>query len=332
MTNLKISIGCDPEYFVREKATGKFVSAHDLLPGTKTEPHAVPRGAVQVDGVAAEFNITPANNGSSWLKNISEVTTKMAEMIGDKYELVSDPAVVFDETYFKSLPEHVRELGCNPDWNAWTGQVNDKPDGDNTTMRTGAGHIHIGWGTDFDISDSTHFDDCRIIARNLDYYLGLYSLQWDSDGNRRKLYGKAGSFRPKNYGVEYRPLSNVWLRSPELQAWVYDATFKGVHSLITTGTRIEDEFGGIARDFIDSSESWWKPEDASKSKKHKKLLNTLSHHTGLHNPPPLPKPGDDKIVEKPKGKFIYTGGAPKVKSTAYSIDSSGNITMNTGSQ
>ena len=33
---------------------------------------------------------------------------------------------------------------------------------------------------------------------------------------RRQLYGKAGCHRPTEYGVEYRVLSNYWLKSPHL--------------------------------------------------------------------------------------------------------------------
>lgn len=304
---LKIMIGADPELFVRNIKTGEFVSAHTLMPGTKTEPHPVNMGAVQVDGVAAEFNIDPATNAAAFSSNINAVMGQLKGFIGKDFELVSEPAVIFKEDYFKNLPEAVRELGCNPDFNAWTGQVNEKPDGDVTTMRTAAGHIHIGWTSGQDPTDDTHFDDCRIIARNLDYYLGLYSLQWDQDTKRRSLYGKAGAFRPKPYGVEYRPLSNVWLRSPALQQWVYTAAYQGTYSLITTGVRMEDTFGSLAREFIDKSEPWWGTENAKKSKEHKKL-GMLSAHTGLPNPPPLPKPvtkEEAKTVTKADPKHTY---------------------------
>lgn len=304
---LRIKIGADPELFVRNKKTGEFVSAHNLMPGTKIEPHKVNKGAVQVDGVAAEFNIDPSDTPVAFCANIAAVMGQLQGFVGADYELISDPAVTFKEDYFKSLPEAVRELGCNPDFNAWTGQVNEKPDGDVTTMRTAAGHIHIGWTDGQDPTDDTHFDDCRIIVRNLDYYLGLYSLQWDQDTKRRTLYGKAGSFRPKPYGVEYRPLSNVWLRSPALQSWVYNAAYLGTHNLITTGIRMEDTFGNLAREFIDKSESWWTPEDQKKSSDHRNL-KSLSAHTGLANPPPLPKvltPEEKKTVVKPDPKHKY---------------------------
>lgn len=319
---IKITIGADPEVFVRNVKTGEFVSAHTLMPGTKTAPHKVNLGAIQVDGVAAEFNIDPAENQSAFTTNISNVMNQLQSYIGKDYELVSDPAVTFPEAYFKSLPDHVRELGCNPDFNAWTGQVNEKPDGDVTTMRTGAGHIHIGGWYNGDPTDSTHFEDCRIIARNLDYYLGLYSLQWDQDKNRRKLYGRAGSFRPKPYGMEYRPLSNVWLKSQKLQTWVYTAAYHGIHNLIMSGVRIEDTFGEIARDFINNSESWWTEEDRKKSADHRKLAK-LSQYTGLSTPPPLPKPvtkEEAKIVKKANPKFVYIGS--KIGSTVHTLPSS----------
>jgi len=305
MSNLKIKIGADPELVLRSVKTGQFVSAHDLLLGTKEEPYKVNSGAVQVDGVAAEFNIDPAESKTGFLNNISSVMKTLQEMVGKDYELVSQPAVTFPESYFKSLPEKTRELGCNPDFNAWTGQVNEKPDGESTTMRTFSGHIHIGWCDNTDPTDSTHFQDCCEVAKQFDYYLGLYSLQWDQDKDRRKLYGKAGSFRPKPYGMEYRPLSNVWLRTKSLQEWVYNAANKAFYDIVNGNARLSEEFGELAREFIDNSESWWTPEDAAKSKDHKRLY-LLHRYTGLMNPPPLPKPEELKQVLKASPKYIHS--------------------------
>ncbi len=55
------TFGCDPELFVINDE-GVFVSAEGLIPGDKQNPYKVPGGAIQVDGMAAEFNIDPVTN------------------------------------------------------------------------------------------------------------------------------------------------------------------------------------------------------------------------------------------------------------------------------
>jgi hypothetical protein len=50
-------IGCDPEIFV--KKGGKLIAATGLVPGDKKKPFRVMGGAVQVDGLALEFNTDP---------------------------------------------------------------------------------------------------------------------------------------------------------------------------------------------------------------------------------------------------------------------------------
>jgi len=54
-----------------------------------------------------------------------------------------------------------------------------------------------------------------------DYLLGVWSVLHDTDMRRRELYGAAGAYRPKKYGVEYRTMSNFWLRSPQLMREVH---------------------------------------------------------------------------------------------------------------
>jgi hypothetical protein len=46
----------------------------------------------------------------------------------------------------------------------------------------------------------------------------------DNGIERKQLYGKAGAYRPKSYGVEYRSLSNFWIFEPELIRWVWRNT------------------------------------------------------------------------------------------------------------
>ena len=54
----------------------------------------------------------------------------------------------------------------------------------------------------------------------------------DDGAKRRELYGKAGAYRVKPYGVEYRVLSNFWLKSPALMQWVYDNTILAFKRLL----------------------------------------------------------------------------------------------------
>ena len=223
---MDIKLGADPEVFVYDRATKKFISAHDLIPGTKEEPHPVACGHIQRDGVAAEFNINPADSRDEFVFNISKVMDDLAHRIrkiNPSYVLAAEPTAVFDKEYFDNLPDDPKTLGCNPDFNAYTEKMNDPP-GTDEPFRTGAGHIHIGWSSYLDIYDEDHLRVCRDIVKQLDCALYPNSMSWDKDTKRRTLYGKMGSFRPKHYGVEYRPLSNAFLRDPDVIKYVYDTT------------------------------------------------------------------------------------------------------------
>lgn len=226
---MKFLIGADPELFV--KKDGKFVSGYGLIRGDKENPFPVKNGAVQVDGMALEFNIDPAANKKEFVYNIQSVMDQLKAMVPE-YNVVAKPTARFTEKYMKAQPKKALELGCDPDYNAWQeGAVNERPDQD-LPMRTGAGHIHIGWTQVDDPCNPYHIADCIEIVKQLDYYLGLASLFLDKDKGRREMYGKAGAFRPKPYGVEYRVLSNFWLKTPELVSWVYDTTIRALNDLL----------------------------------------------------------------------------------------------------
>lgn len=218
MTEFKI--GADPEFFVLDTTTGKHVSAFNMIPGTKAEPHVVEGGAVQVDGMALEFNIDPANSFKEFNNNINKVLGQLRAMVPERYAFSFVPVAQFGQEYIDAQPDVAKELGCDPDFNAWTGAINPKPDG-SLGIRTASGHVHIGWTEGQDVTHPDHIEACQMMSKQLDFFLGIPSLMWDTDEVRRTMYGDFGCYRPKHYGVEYRTLSNAWVNDVNLRKLVY---------------------------------------------------------------------------------------------------------------
>jgi hypothetical protein len=247
---MSVLIGCDPEIFAKQ--SGKVVSAHGLIPGDKKNPFKVNKGAVQVDGMALEFNIDPAATDDEFVINIKEVLQQMQLMVPD-HEFFISPVAKFSPAYMKQQPKEALELGCDPDFNAWEGgNPFDKPDM-KLPMRTASGHVHIGWTNGQDIRDPSHISKCIAVAKQMDYVLGLGSLVYDQDTKRRSMYGKPGCFRPKPYGVEYRTLSNMWLSSETLMRWVFRNAKAGIESLMQGGALFNDGNAEKVRDAINNS-------------------------------------------------------------------------------
>lgn len=240
--DLNITIGADPEKFVHDGS--EFVCADGMIQGTKDKPFAVENGAVQVDGMAVEFNINPAANKDQFLNNLKSVMTQLDAML-PSHSTVACPTADFSVEVMEAAPEKAKELGCDADYNAWKdGEANPTPNGD-VLFRTGAGHIHIGWGSDIDTSDPAHILACSQVCKQLDLYLGVPSVLFDNDDRRRELYGKAGAMRVKPYGVEYRVLSNAWLESDSLMEWVYDSTIKALSNLMEKGLEATEDIVSV---------------------------------------------------------------------------------------
>lgn len=225
------TFGCDPELFIKDH-NGRHVSAEGLIPGTKAEPYKVNGGAVQVDGMAAEFNIDPVTTFDEFNANITRVMKTLKTMLPTGYTLDASPAVTFDADVWAASPEKAKELGCSPDFNAWTGDVNAVPEClEAPTLRTASGHIHIGWTEDEPEDNLQHIMNCRDLVKQLDWFLGGWSLQLDPSPTRRLLYGKAGACRYKSYGVEYRVLSNFWLKSASTRLVVWNRMQMAIHKM-----------------------------------------------------------------------------------------------------
>lgn len=213
-----ILVGSDPEVFVTTPDGKGPGSAIGLVGGTKTAPRPVEKGALQEDNVLAEFNIDPAASEDEFVGNLTTVLTILSQQLPKGVGVLLNVAShEYDEAYLHEQGEQAMVFGCDPDMDAFRLQDN-MPPRSGTSLRTAGGHIHIGCGE----PDSAESLQC--IIRNMDVALGLPSVIMDSDVRRRELYGKASCCRPKPYGVEYRTLSNFWLRDEATMRWAYRQT------------------------------------------------------------------------------------------------------------
>lgn len=252
-----ITIGADPEIFVGKR--NEIVSGHHLPFGTKAQPLATPNGSIQVDGLALEVNVKPSRSKFEFVKNCSAVMNDLERAVKEadsEMYLTIQSTARFSKEYLDTLPDSAKELGCNPDWNAYTLSENERPTADGD-FRTAGGHVHIGWGSGFNPSSLEHIAICGQVATQLDYTIGIMSLDFDRDSLRRELYGKAGCFRPKPYGMEYRTLSPMWLLSLQHVSLVYAGCIKALR-LLNEDKILDAEFQGLARSLIDSGEYKWR--------------------------------------------------------------------------
>jgi hypothetical protein len=194
---------------------GKIVPVIGMIGGTKSEPRKVPFGAVQEDNVNAEFNIDPAGNQADFVHNLKSVMRTLEGMLPVGHQVLVKSSHEYEQDVLLNAGPSALEFGCDPDMNSLTREFNDSPN-PFTTLRTAGAHVHIGW-------DDADCDHTKYNVSNMcDLLLGLWSVNIDRDVRRRSMYGKAGASRLKEYGVEYRTLSNFWLKDEDKMREVYD--------------------------------------------------------------------------------------------------------------
>lgn len=233
---MDLKIGCDPEFFL--SLGGRFISAEGILKGSKWDPVQINKGGVQVDGLAGEFNIDPASTAEEFDENIEEVLNQIREMVRgvDKdIKIHFTPIATFDKDYFdKEIPEHSKILGCDPDFNCLDGSINQAPNIANLPIRTAAGHLHIGFTENEDVTSATHKEDCRFLANHF-FRLGNECFTGKpltrEELKRLEYYGGYGSFRPKHYGCELRAPSNLWVGDSISRKNVFNLLKREVNSL-----------------------------------------------------------------------------------------------------
>lgn len=205
-----VTFGTDAELFLRT-LKGEPFPVCGLIGGTKKNPLPIPLGegyAVQEDCAALEFNVPPFHSPSELADAVGRALVYIEKMIPSTLELNTDScSEVFADQYLK-IPQMVT-FGCEPDQNAWTQTTNPRPSPEIPGHRSASAHVHIGWEQTEEDSDETVFE----LVRLFDVFVVLRSIEYQAKDEieRRTLYGRAGSFRKKSYGLEHRVLSNRWI-------------------------------------------------------------------------------------------------------------------------
>lgn len=245
MTQQIRTLGCDPEVFLFNMFSNEYTSSVGLIGGSKNYPMPIngEGDAVQEDNVTVEFNTPPCTTKEQFIEHINKnkewIRAKAAEL---QLEMKISASAVFTDQQL-ATPE-AQTFGCEPDFNAWNGgQMNPRPEADNPNLRSCGGHIHIGLEKD---------DDPLMVIKAMDLFVGCMMLEFDTDSDRRKLYGKAGAFRPKSYGVEYRTASNAWIETDERIQWAWDQSDKAL-AFVRSGATFTDEQGQKIQECINES-------------------------------------------------------------------------------
>jgi len=232
MSSMQILFGSDPEFMLVDDK-GQLHSAIEIVKGTKDAKIQLGDGIELFhDNVNAELNIKPGRNEDEVQANIALALDGLRKTVAPYYPVARASA---DFPANELDNDEARAFGCEPEFCAYELSVITAPEPP-PTFRSAGGHIHLGADCESyplraplegpsDDQDSTKRDMARIeVIRMMDVFVGLASVMLDTDpttAGRRKLYGKAGSHRPKSYGVEYRAPGNFWLRNPEMISLVY---------------------------------------------------------------------------------------------------------------
>lgn len=239
LNNVPVMLGCDPECFIFQG--GKVIGAEKVIPESGLDS-LLKRQAIVLDGVQFEIHTHPRKDCSALGDELAAAFTTLRHHLREMPEVtVSFNSVVkVTRKELKSLSERARQLLCQPSKNFWGLPPLSVPK--NYPKRSAGGHVQLGLYRP--IFDQAAGDEERArIVPLLDVLLGNTCVMLDRDpeaAERRKVYGRAGEYRLPKHGLEYRTLSNFWLRAYSLTDLVFGLAQMAVSTLATTLSGQED--------------------------------------------------------------------------------------------
>lgn len=249
----KISLGCDPEFFFTKD--GKVIGSEAIIPKEGLRSGGYDQGGLTViDGVQAELHPSPASCREILARGIRDCLITVNSSAGSKGVKVDFRQVVdIEKEELDKMADENKKFGCSESMNTHKAGINKvttiSADPLKYLKRSAGGHIHMGapktvevrtghtpdgfstWGT---LSNS-YFEVLKNpehLVPILDILVGNTCVMLDTDPankERRKNYGKAGEYRLPSYGLEYRTLSNFWLRGMPLFSFAFGLARQAVN-------------------------------------------------------------------------------------------------------
>jgi len=233
-----VSLGCDPEFFFSKN--GKIIGSEKVI---DEEDLDAEENRVIIDGVQAEINPEPSTCRQTLAGNIADCFDVIDDIARrKKVKVDSSQNIKIEPQELLALSEKSRQFGCAPSKNKDKNNKIRIKDASKYYYRSAGGHIHIGYtGDGWFTKGVTHkaLLNHKVMIPILDIIVGNTCVLIDRDkGNkiRRKTYGRAGEYRTPKYGLEYRTLSNFWLRDYKLMSFVMGLTRMAVN-IVTSSTK-----------------------------------------------------------------------------------------------
>lgn len=237
----EVYLGIDPEFFFKRR--GKIIGSERILPEegirfnhstagsttgiyTRLTPHH-PYNIVR-DGVQAEINLQSGVHCralvQSYVRDAFRLLTYLLAEMGDGTKVCFDQVVTLTEDELGELSAKSKTLGCLPSKNIYDESATIGVDPATYKLRSAGGHIHVSYNPAYGHTGTSKCQDFpEETIKVMDILVGNTSVLLDRSPLakvRREVYGRAGEYRTPSHGVEYRTLSNFWLRDPIITSLV----------------------------------------------------------------------------------------------------------------
>jgi hypothetical protein len=200
-------VGADVEQFIVKKTTHAIVPCVDILPGTKENPYPLGVGYFcQEDNVMAEWNIPPQVDEIEFVWAVENAQDRVGQLLADQGYKLDFDHVSHEFKHMELMTPQAQLIGCEPDYDAYSGGTVRKDPPPLTRVRNCGGHVHLGG--DFNCPDF-------VAALFAEYYISVRHPHTNVTSERAKWYGLPGIYRPKPYGIEYRTPDSSWCWSRE---------------------------------------------------------------------------------------------------------------------